>query len=143
MIAQPLVQLWVWYRKPGCDSSSLPVGAGAAYTPRLACRPPSVSPAFVVQLPFGLTHADYSARMFLVFGYLISGWVSYGCYFATNLQFAWRFPLALQCLFPLLLLIGSPWAPFSPRSVSRLHSFSLSSPANAYSKKLARPTGPD
>ena len=55
--------------------------------------------------------------IFLVFGYMLSGWVGYGCYFATakNPAFAWRFPLCLQCLPPLLLLIGSPWVPRSPR----------------------------
>lgn len=55
--------------------------------------------------------------IFLVFGYMLSGWVGYGCYFATaqNPAFAWRFPLCLQCLSPLLLLIGSPWMPRSPR----------------------------
>ena len=55
--------------------------------------------------------------IFLVFGYMLSGWVGYGCYFATakNPAFAWRFPLCLQCFPPLLLLIGSPWVPRSPR----------------------------
>ncbi|KMU80591.1 hypothetical protein CISG_08501 [Coccidioides immitis RMSCC 3703] len=55
--------------------------------------------------------------IFLVFGYMLSGWVGYGCYFATgvNPSFAWRFPLCLQILSPLLLLIGSPWLPRSPR----------------------------
>lgn len=55
--------------------------------------------------------------IFLVFGYMLSGWVGYGCYFATsaNESFAWRFPLCLQCLPPTLLLAGSPWVPRSPR----------------------------
>lgn len=55
--------------------------------------------------------------IFLVFGYMLSGWVGYGCYFATgrNPVFAWRFPLCLQCLPPLVLLLGSPWLPRSPR----------------------------
>ena len=55
--------------------------------------------------------------IFLVFGYMLSGWVGYGCYFATsaNESFAWRFPLCLQCLPPTLLLVGSPWVPRSPR----------------------------
>ena len=32
--------------------------------------------------------------IFLVFGYILSAWVGYGCYFATpvNPSFAWRFP---------------------------------------------------
>ncbi|OCL07237.1 MFS sugar transporter [Glonium stellatum] len=55
--------------------------------------------------------------IFLVFGYMLSAWVGYGCYFATkvNESFAWRFPLCLQVLSPLILLIGSPWLPRSPR----------------------------
>ncbi|KAI1947545.1 hypothetical protein LOZ57_003274 [Ophidiomyces ophidiicola] len=55
--------------------------------------------------------------IFLVFGYMLSGWIGYACYFATgsNPSFAWRFPLCLQILSPLLLLLGSPWLPRSPR----------------------------
>jgi MFS family permease len=55
--------------------------------------------------------------IFLVFGYMLSGWVGYGCYYATSINesFAWRFPLCLQCLSPVLLLVGSPWMPRSPR----------------------------
>ena len=51
----------------------------------------------------------------LVIGYFLSAWVGYGTYFATNETFAWRFPLSISCLFPLILLIGSPWIPESPR----------------------------
>lgn len=51
----------------------------------------------------------------LVIGYFLSSWVGYGTYFATNQTFAWRFPLSISCLFPLVLLIGSPWIPESPR----------------------------
>ena len=55
--------------------------------------------------------------IFLVFGYMLAGWVAFACYYAetTIPAFGWRFPLALQCLFPLILLIGSPWLPRSPR----------------------------
>ncbi|KAF2178723.1 sugar porter family MFS transporter [Zopfia rhizophila CBS 207.26] len=55
--------------------------------------------------------------IFLVFGYMLAGWVGYGCYFATTVSesFAWRFPLCLQVLAPLILLIGSPSLPRSPR----------------------------
>ncbi|KAH6661162.1 general substrate transporter [Truncatella angustata] len=53
--------------------------------------------------------------IFLVFGYMLSGWVSYGVYFASNLEFGWRFPLCLQVAPPLILLLGSPWLPRSPR----------------------------
>lgn len=55
--------------------------------------------------------------IFLVFGYMMSSWVGFACYYAetTSPQFGWRFPLALQCLPPLVLLLGSPWLPRSPR----------------------------
>lgn len=55
--------------------------------------------------------------IFLVFGYVASNWIGYGCYFAPShlSQFAWRFPLAVQCIAPILLLAGSPWLPRSPR----------------------------
>jgi MFS family permease len=55
--------------------------------------------------------------IFLVFGYMLSSWVGFGCYYAetSNPSFGWRFPLCLQCLPPLILLLGSPWLPRSPR----------------------------
>jgi MFS family permease len=55
--------------------------------------------------------------IFLVFGYMFSSWIGYGCYFATQLNpsFAWRFPLCFQVLCPLILLAGSPSLPRSPR----------------------------
>ncbi|TPX17299.1 uncharacterized protein E0L32_012237 [Thyridium curvatum] len=55
--------------------------------------------------------------IFLVFGYMLSGWLGYACYFATdrNASFAWRFPLCIQCLPPLVLLMTSIWIPRSPR----------------------------
>ncbi|PGH02877.1 hypothetical protein AJ79_07533 [Helicocarpus griseus UAMH5409] len=55
--------------------------------------------------------------IFLVFGYMLSSWVGYACYFAkdTNPNFAWRFPMCLQILSPLILLAGSYWLPRSPR----------------------------
>jgi hypothetical protein len=30
-------------------------------------------------------------------------------------QFAWRFPLAFQCFFPLVVLLGQKFVPYSPR----------------------------
>lgn len=55
--------------------------------------------------------------IFLVFGYMLSSWVGFACYFATyrHPSFAWRFPLCLQCLGPLVLSILSPFIPKSPR----------------------------
>lgn len=55
--------------------------------------------------------------IFLVFGYMLSSWLGYACYFATSTMpnFAWRFPLCMQCLAPLVLLLTSIWIPESPR----------------------------
>ncbi|OAP56366.1 hypothetical protein AYL99_09545 [Fonsecaea erecta] len=55
--------------------------------------------------------------IFLVFGYMLSGWLGYACYFATdkNPSFAWRFPLCVQTLPPLVLAVTSIWIPKSPR----------------------------
>ncbi|KAH8647809.1 putative MFS sugar transporter [Xylariales sp. PMI_506] len=55
--------------------------------------------------------------IFLVFGYMLSSWLGYACYFATDQSpsFAWRFPLCMQCLAPLVLLVTSAWIPRSPR----------------------------
>lgn len=52
-------------------------------------------------------------------GYSLAGWLGYACYFMSpddpHAQFSWRFPLAFQCVFPLLLLIGQKLVPYSPR----------------------------
>lgn len=55
------------------------------------------------------------AGVVLVTGYAVAGWVGYACYFASNQSFQWRFPLALGCVWPVLLLAISPWLPESPR----------------------------
>lgn len=34
---------------------------------------------------------------------------------SKHAQFAWRFPLAFQCVFPLILVIGQKFVPYSPR----------------------------
>lgn len=56
--------------------------------------------------------------MFAV-GYSLSAWIGFGCYFmsasGSTSSFPWRFPLAFQGAPALLLLIGSPWLPKSPR----------------------------
>ncbi|KAF2397312.1 MFS transporter [Trichodelitschia bisporula] len=52
-------------------------------------------------------------------GYTLAGWLGFACYFfpadSKHASFAWRFPLAFQCVFPLVLLAGSSFIPFSPR----------------------------
>jgi len=52
-------------------------------------------------------------------GYSLAGWLGYACFFMSSTDpaasFAWRFPLAFQVTFPLILLAGSKFIPFSPR----------------------------
>ncbi|KAI9368979.1 general substrate transporter [Aspergillus egyptiacus] len=54
-------------------------------------------------------------------GYSLAGWLGYACFFmdAENpaAEFAWRFPLAFQVVFPLTVLAGCPFIPESPRWV--------------------------
>ncbi|KAK5135835.1 hypothetical protein LTR08_004483 [Meristemomyces frigidus] len=53
------------------------------------------------------------------FGYTAAGWMGFACFFfpadSPSATFAWRFPLALQCLPPLVVLAGSKFIPYSPR----------------------------
>lgn len=52
----------------------------------------------------------------LVLGYVIQAWVGFGFYFWTaGGNKTWRPPLAIQCFWPILLLIALPWLPESPR----------------------------
>jgi MFS family permease len=54
--------------------------------------------------------------VFLLFGYTVQGWVGFGFYFwTTGGDNTWRPPLALQCAWPMLLLMGLYWIPESPR----------------------------
>jgi len=54
--------------------------------------------------------------VFLVLGYTIQGWVGFGFYFWKNGGAnTWRPPIAIQCFWPLCLLIGLPFMPESPR----------------------------
>ncbi|KZO90717.1 general substrate transporter [Calocera viscosa TUFC12733] len=51
----------------------------------------------------------------IVVGYAVASWVGVGTFYSTNLSFQWRFPIAVGCIWPLGLLIFSPWVPESPR----------------------------
>jgi sugar porter (SP) family MFS transporter len=53
--------------------------------------------------------------LFLAIGYNLAAWTGFGCFWAKNGDFAWRFPLAAQVIFPIILLAGSFWMPQSPR----------------------------
>lgn len=52
-------------------------------------------------------------------GYSLAGWLGFACYHIPETSpyasFAWRFPLAFQNVFPLIVLAGSAMYPFSPR----------------------------
>ncbi|KAK4942906.1 hypothetical protein LTR10_017482 [Elasticomyces elasticus] len=52
-------------------------------------------------------------------GYTLSAWIGFGVSFISSggspSSFPWRFPIAFQMAPALLLLLGSPWLPFSPR----------------------------
>lgn len=50
----------------------------------------------------------------IVCGYASAAWTGLGCFFAGP-TVQWRLCLSLQVVAPLLLLIGSPWLPESPR----------------------------
>lgn len=50
----------------------------------------------------------------IVAGYSIAGWVGFTCYYASNAQFQWHFPLSLQAPWPLLMLCFIKWVPESP-----------------------------
>lgn len=52
-------------------------------------------------------------------GYTLSAFIGFGVSFistsGSKSSFPWRFPIAFQMVPALLLLVGSPWLPFSPR----------------------------
>ncbi|KIX06105.1 uncharacterized protein Z518_04079 [Rhinocladiella mackenziei CBS 650.93] len=52
-------------------------------------------------------------------GYSLSAWIGFGVSFISSSgspsSFPWRFPIAFQMVPALLLLLGSPWLPYSPR----------------------------
>lgn len=47
-------------------------------------------------------------------GFSLSNWINYGLSFAQG-PVSWRFPLAFQFLFILILYSTTPWLPDSPR----------------------------
>jgi MFS family permease len=54
--------------------------------------------------------------VFLILGYVIQGWVGFGFFFwEEGGNNTWRVPLVLQCVWPLLLVLGLYWIPESPR----------------------------
>ena len=57
----------------------------------------------------------------LVGGYSLAAWIGFACYYSKNAAFQWRFPLCVQCLWPLVMLILIPFIPESPRWCECLH----------------------
>lgn len=85
--------------------------AGAAAFMILAAVPILMNEIVPVHLRGALV--DVHAVM-LVLGYTIQGWVGFGFYFwqngSTN---TWRPPIAIQCFWPLCLLVGLMYVPVS------------------------------
>ncbi|KAJ4369575.1 hypothetical protein N0V83_005337 [Neocucurbitaria cava] len=50
----------------------------------------------------------------IAFGTLIAYWIDYGCSYGSD-NLSWRFPIAFQIVFGLILLLGMIWLPESPR----------------------------
>lgn len=50
----------------------------------------------------------------IAFGTLIAYWTDYGCSYGPD-QLTWRFPIAFQIFFALVILLGPIWLPESPR----------------------------
>ena len=51
----------------------------------------------------------------ILFGYSVSAWVGYAFYFVQLSGAQWRPPLAIQCIFPIILSSGIFFIPESPR----------------------------
>ena len=87
--------------------------AGASAFMILAAVPILMNEIVPVHLRGALV--DIHAVM-LVLGYTIQGWVGFGFFFwKSGSSNTWRPPVAIQCFFPLCLLIGLPFMPESPR----------------------------
>ena len=51
----------------------------------------------------------------IAFGTMIAYWVDYGASYSKIDDVTWRFPIAFQCLFGFILVIGAYFLPESPR----------------------------
>lgn len=50
----------------------------------------------------------------IAFGTLVAYWIDYGCSYGSD-NLVWRFPIAFQIVFGLVLVFGMIWLPESPR----------------------------
>lgn len=46
---------------------------------------------------------------------MIAYWLNYGASYSENGDFTWRFPIAFQCVFGIILIVGAYFLPESPR----------------------------
>jgi MFS family permease len=53
-------------------------------------------------------------QVMLSWGFFIAQWLGYGC-FKVDSAFQWRFPLLFQVIPPVIMMLGIPWLPESPR----------------------------
>lgn len=89
-------------------------GVGAAI---LAC----VVPIYQAEVSTAETRGAMVAITGIMYavGYSLAGWLGFACYHipasSPYTSFAWRFPLAFQITFPIIVLLGSSLIPFSPR----------------------------
>lgn len=51
----------------------------------------------------------------IAFGTLIAYWIDYGASYSTIDDFTWRFPIAFQIVFGIILIVGASFLPESPR----------------------------
>ncbi|OAP59202.1 hypothetical protein AYL99_06500 [Fonsecaea erecta] len=74
-------------------------------------------PVYISEIsPAGERGRIVGAHGFIIcVGYGLSGWCGLGTFYESNGTIQWRLLLALQCVAPLLLTLGSPWIPESPR----------------------------
>jgi MFS family permease len=62
----------------------------------------------------------------LVIGYMCASWLGYGIYhWKDGGSATWRIPFAIQCFFPLCLLLGLYWCPESRTYPSFIHTLAF------------------
>lgn len=88
------------------------IGSGA-----LAC----IVPTYQAEISTAETRGKMVAITGIMYavGYSLAAWLGFACYHIqagdSAVSFSWRFPLAVQALFPLVVLAGSHFVPESPR----------------------------
>ena len=52
-----------------------------------------------------------------IFGVMFVGWMELGFYFEKDSEVSWRFPIAFQAVFPMIVMAMVPFLEESPRYV--------------------------